>query len=107
MTRRNTMPRRIPVAAALAALATTVLLAACGGGSDGGGGGGGDNNGGTPPGGPPVIGASEVPASAQQSAVGAFNFVAATAATKSETDEPLRVGDATLATSDSDDPQPL
>ncbi len=107
MTRRNTMLRKLPVAAALAAVATALVLTACGGGSGGGNAGGNDNNGGTPPGGPPVTGGSDVPVSAQQSAVGAFNFVAATAATKSETDEPLRVGDANLATSDSDDPQPL
>jgi hypothetical protein len=81
-------------AAAGAALGAA-LLAACGGG------GGGDA-----PAPAPAPVASEVPPSAQQSSSGAFQFVASVAATKNDSAEPLVVGDATLATSETDEPDP-
>lgn len=74
----------------------TVLLASCGGG-------GGDGGG---PVTPPAAG-SDIPASATSSSQGAFNFVNATAASADNTAEPLVVGDASLATSDTDEPAAL
>lgn len=70
-----------------------MLLAACGGG-------GGDD------GGPqdPAIAGSDVPTSATTSSAGALAFVRSVAATSSDTAEPLVVGDAVLATSDTDEP---
>ena len=90
---RSIQLRRAPVGVAIAVL----LVAACGGG------GGGD--------GPPVvndpnIAGTDVPTSATTSSAGAFAFVKATASTKPETSEPLTVGNATLATSDTDEPDP-
>lgn len=75
--------------------AASLLLAACGGG-------GGD--GGTTP----EPGAtSQIPASASASGAGAFTFVNGVAATTDNGAEPLVVGDATLGTSDSDEPAAL
>ncbi len=70
----------------------SALLAACGGGG-----------GPSLPTDPPVAG-SEVPQSATTSAAGAFTFVNSVAAAPNDTSEPLVVGDATLATSDTDEP---
>jgi hypothetical protein len=72
-----------------------MLLAACGGG-------GGDD------GGPqdPAIAGTDVPTSATTSSAGALAFVKSVAATSSDTAEPLVVGDAVLATSDTDEPDP-
>lgn len=78
------------------AIACALLLAACGGG-------GGDVTAATDP---PASG-SDVPASAGQSAAGAFEFVQGVAASASETEEPLRLGEAPLATSETDEPRPL
>jgi hypothetical protein len=75
---------------------STLLLAACGGG-----GGGGDTV-------APVdtSGGSDVPQSATASSAGAIAFMKSVAATSDSTAEPLRVGDAVLATSDTDEPDP-
>lgn len=80
------------------ALLATLLATACGGG-----GGSGDV---APPADPPVAG-TEVPTSATQSAAGAFSFVSTVAAARSETAEPLVVGDAALGQSETDEPEPL
>ena len=79
----------------LSLAAGALLLAACGGG-------GGDS---APPPTDPVAG-TQVPASASASAAGAFTFVRDTAATSDNSAEPLVVGDATLATSETDEPDP-
>jgi len=75
------------------------LLAACGGG-----GGGSEAMAPAPP---PTVAGTDVPVSATQDPKAAFDFVASVAATKSENTDPLIVGDATLATTDTDEPQPL
>jgi ABC-type glycerol-3-phosphate transport system substrate-binding protein len=77
--------------------AAALLLAACGGGGGGG----------TPTPTDPVVGGTEVPVSATQSSQGAFTFVSSVAAAPNDSGEPLVVGDATLATSDTEEPQPL
>ena len=80
----------------LAGLAgTALLLAACGGG-------GGDAS---VPVDPPVAG-SDVPQSATTSSAGALAFVKSVAATSDNTATPIAVGDATLAASDTDEPDP-
>lgn len=79
----------------LSLAAGALLLAACGGG-------GGD--GGTAPT-EPVAG-TQVPTSATTSSAGAFTFVRDTAATSDNSAEPLVVGDAVLATSETDEPDP-
>lgn len=73
-----------------------LLLAACGGGGSSG----------AATDDPPVAG-TEVPSSATTSAQGAFSFVSSVAATGGEAAEPLVLGDAVLATSDTDEPQAL
>jgi hypothetical protein len=72
-----------------------LLLAACGGG-------GGGNAG---PADPTVAG-SDVPLSATTSSAGAFAFVKSVAAARDDTATPLVVGDAVLATSETDEPDP-
>jgi hypothetical protein len=80
----------------LSVVAGVLLLAACGGGGGGG----------TPaPSDPPVAG-TEVPTSATTSSAGAFAFVNSVSASSDNTAEPLIVGDATLAVSDTDEPDP-
>jgi hypothetical protein len=79
------------------AAAGALLLAACGGGGGGGSAVATD----------PLVAGTDIPNSATVSAVAAFNFVNSTAATSSDTAEPLVVGDATLATSDTDEPTAL
>ena len=70
-----------------------ILLAACGsGGND------------SPS--DPLVSGTDVPSSATTSSASAFTFVNATAATGSDTAEPLAVGDVTLATSETDEPDP-
>ena len=76
----------------LSMVAGALLLAACGGG--GGGGGVAD----------PVVAGTDIPQSAQTSSDGAFTFVNSVASATSETSDPLVVGDATLATSETDEP---
>jgi hypothetical protein len=78
--------------------ASAALLAACGG-----------SGGGAvlPTGGPANAPGSDVPLAATQNPDAAFDFVASVAAMSSDSSEPLAVGDATLATTDTDDPKPL
>jgi hypothetical protein len=81
----------------MASLAAAVL-GACGGG----GGGGGDDA-------PPpvaVVPGSDVPQSAAQSADAAFQFVSDVAG-HDEASDPVQVGDATLATTDTEEAKPL
>ncbi len=54
---------------------------------------------------PPVAG-SEVPTSATTSSAGALTFVKSVAATSSDSATPLVVGDAVLATSETEEPDP-
>ncbi len=77
-----------------------LLLAACGGGSSGG------TSGGSPADTDPPFAGSEVPVSATTSSQGAFAFVKSVAASSDDTATPIVVGDVTLATSDTDDPDP-
>jgi hypothetical protein len=74
-----------------------VLVTACGGG------------GGGMPAPPPVttVSGSDIPVSATQDPKAAYDFVASVAASSSDSSEPLVAGDATLATSETDEPQPL
>ena len=75
-----------------AGLATGVLLvAACGNN---------DSSGSSDP----VVSGTDVPTSATTSSAGALAFVKATAATSNETADALVVGDVTLATSETDEP---
>jgi hypothetical protein len=87
--------KSISLRAGLAGAATAIALAGCGGG-------GGD---GTPA--EEFAGGSEVPLAATQSAAEATRFVRSTGANSSDSAEPLRVGDATLATSETAEPEPL
>jgi hypothetical protein len=82
----------------LLGIAGLALLSACGGG------GGGD----APPMAvqPPAV-LSDVPGSATASAAGAVAFVRQLAARSDDTSEPIRIGDAVLATSDTDEPAGL
>jgi hypothetical protein len=74
---------------------TALLLAACGGGSD--------------PVVPsiPLVTGTDIPVSATTSAAGAFTFVNTLAGAANDTAEPLTVGNAILATSDTDEPSAL
>lgn len=78
---------------------SAALLAACGGGD-------GDGAPMTPTG-PTNVSGTDVPVSATQSPDAAFDFVSQTAATKSDSADPIVVGDATLATTETDEPKPL
>jgi hypothetical protein len=84
-----------PLRAALAAAAGAVLLAACGGGG-----------GGAPVATDPPVAGTDVPASATSSSAGALAFVRSVAAASDNTAAPITVGDAVLATSDTDEPDP-
>ncbi len=77
----------------LTALGVAVLTA-CGGGGSGGIGG-------------PVVEGTDIPTSATTSSAGAFSFVNGVAGGTDNTAEPLRVGGATLATSDTDEPSAI
>jgi len=78
--------------------AAVALLAACGGG-------GGDTAVTTAPAPAPAPApSSDVPASATASAAGALAFVSQTAATSSDSADPINVGDATLGSSETDEP---
>jgi hypothetical protein len=90
------MRKSLMLAAATSAGAA-LLLAACGGG-----GGGGD-----PVPTDPLVSGTDVPTSATTSSAGAFAFVSSVAASPNETGEPLVVGNATLATSETDEPSPI
>lgn len=85
--------KSIPWGRASLTLATALLLAACGGGGD------------TVVADPFVEG-TDVPLSATTSSAGALAFVKRVAATSDNTAEPLRVGGAVLATSDTDEFDP-
>lgn len=77
--------------------ASVALVTACGGGSGG-------------PAVPPAptnVSGTDVPLSATQDPNAAFQFVSTVAARNSDTADPLVVGDATLATTDTDEAQPL
>lgn len=76
-------------------LTGAALMTACGGGSD--------------PAVPPIplVSGTDVPVSATTSSAGAFSFVNTLASAADNTAEPLTVGSATLATSDTDEPSAL
>ena len=79
----------------LSLMAAALLLAACG---DGGGGSGVAD---------PLIAGTDVPTSASTSSAGAFAFVNTVVSTSDDSAEPLVAGDTTLATSDTDEPEPI
>ena len=93
----NIITSRVLVAGAIAA-STALVLVACGGG----GGGGGDA---VP--GDALISGTDIPASAAASSDGARAFVASLVAAPTDAAEPLTVGDAVLASSDSAEPAEL
>jgi hypothetical protein len=74
---------------------SVAVLSACGGG--GGSGGSSDQ----------YVEGTDIPTSATTSSAGAFSFVNGVAGSTDNTAEPLRVGNATLATSDTDEPSAL
>lgn len=74
---------------------SAALVTACGGGG-----------GGEIASGPPTVSGTDVPLSATQDSHAATQFVASVAA-KSDSSDPIVVGDATLATSETDEPEPL
>ncbi|MBI5276586.1 MAG: hypothetical protein HY854_08995 [Burkholderiales bacterium] len=74
-----------------------LLLSACGGGGGGG----------SPATADPFVSGTDVPRSATESPAAAFDFANGVAASVSETSEPLVLGDATLATSETEEPKPL
>ena len=87
--------KAIPWAVRSLAVLASALLAACGGGG-----------GGAPPAvADPLIAGTGVPSSATTSSAGALAFVRRVAADNSNA-EPIAVGDAVLATSDTDEPDP-
>ncbi|HSV46006.1 MAG TPA: hypothetical protein VLJ58_09465 [Ramlibacter sp.] len=79
---------------ALGVAAGVLLLAACGGG-----GGGSDPV-------DPLVSGTDVPNSATTSAAGALAFARSVAASSDNSAEPLVLGDAVLATSETDEPDP-
>jgi hypothetical protein len=81
---------------ALGAAATALLLTACGGG----------DGGGPPVDADPTVPGTEVPLSATTSSAGALAFVKRVAASSDDTAAPIAVGDAVLASSDTDEPDP-
>ena len=90
----STQPNKLRSFGAM--VAGAALATACGGG----GGGGGTAS-------APVVDGTDVPVAATQSADAAFEFTGSVVASTSDTAEPLRVGDATLATNVTDEPKPL
>lgn len=97
MNRRAVFMTHRPWRALLAGVAGAALLSACGGGGDD-----------VPPAAvDTATAASDVPASAQASAAGAVAFVRQLAATRDDGAEPIRVGDAVLGTSETDEPVEL
>lgn len=80
---------------AFAAAASVLVLAGCGGGGE---------SAGVATDTPPV--GSEVPSSAISTSAGAVAFVKTVASFSDNTAAPLVLGDATLATSDTDEPDP-
>jgi hypothetical protein len=96
MTVEGNIMKAIPWAAKALALLASALVPACGGG--GGGAAPAVTN-------PPLAG-TDVPASATASPAGALAFVKTVAAATGNDAEPIAVGDAVLATSDTDEPDP-
>ena len=93
--------KSIPWRPASLCLACSALLAGCGGGY------GGDSGGGIPTfNSDPNMAATDVPLSATTSSAGAMEFVKRVAATSDNKAEPIRVGGAVLATSNTDEPDP-
>ena len=90
---KQTSSRALGAACIAGALAT--ILAACGGGGS------------HLPATDQLVSGTDVPESATTSAAAAVAFVAATIAASSDSTEPLVVGSAELATSDSDEPVDL
>ena len=78
--------------------ASALLLAACGGGGGGGG---------SPVVTDPPVAGTDIPLSATTSSAGAIAFVKSVQASSSESAEPLVAGGATLATSETDEPDPV
>jgi hypothetical protein len=80
-----------------AVLTGAALITACGGGTD------------TVPAVPaiPLVTGTDIPVSATTSAAGAFTFVNTLAGVADNTAEPLTVGNAMLATSETDEPTAL
>jgi hypothetical protein len=93
------MKNFLPKPTLIALGAAIVMLVACGDGSSL------PPTGAAPPGNPPE-GTTGIPASATASAQGAFSFVNQTASTQQDSAEPLLDGDAALAASDTDEPDP-
>lgn len=81
------------------ACAGALWLAACGGGGSSSPTGGGSA--------PPRVDGTDVPVSATTSADGAFDFVAVLAASQDDTGDPLVLGNAVPATSETDEPRAL
>ncbi len=75
---------------AAAAVALTLVVAACGGG-------GGNGN----------VAGSDVSVRATQDSAQAFSFTANLAGSTNDTGEPIVLGDAQLATSETDEPAPI
>jgi hypothetical protein len=100
--------KSVPWGLASLCFACAALLAGCGGGYSG------DSVSGEGGGGPATIdgdtnvgmNGTDVPLSATTSSAGAMEFVKRVAATSDNSAEPIRVGDAVLATSDTDEPDP-
>ena len=90
----NIITSRVLVAGAIAA-STALVLVACGGG------------GGAAVPGDALISGTDIPASAAASSEGARAFVASLVAAPADAAEPLTVGDAVLASSDSVEPAEL
>ena len=82
---------------ALSLAGGALLLAACGGGGGGGG---------MPVATDPPVAGSDVPLSATTSSAGALAYVKSLAASSDNTATPVTVGEAVLATSDTDEPDP-
>ncbi|ROZ78676.1 hypothetical protein [Ramlibacter sp. WS9] len=83
---------------ALSLVGGALLLAACGGG------GGGEPA--MPVATDPPVAGSDVPQSATTSSAGALAYVKSVAASSDNAATPVNVGDAVLATSDTDEPDP-
>jgi hypothetical protein len=81
--------------ASLGLFAAALLLAACGGG------GGGEPSAGIDPARP----GTDVPSSASATSAGAMAFAKSVAASSTDSAEPITVGDAVLASSDTDEPE--
>jgi hypothetical protein len=79
---------------AISVAATSLLLTACGGGGSG------SDSGATPA----ADEGTDVPQSAMTSSAGALAFMKSVAASSDNTASPLRVGNAVLGTSDTDEP---